>query len=119
MKKLLLLSGLLFTVGCADTALLGYENIHYRPIQEKNVSVYYGIIPQNCQQIGMTILTVSLFSGNLEKEIGELRTEAAKIGGNYVNIDSYRYTAGVGNAQAYHMTGTIYRCPDSRPKYEE
>ena len=116
MKKLLLLSCLIFTVGCADTALLGYENTYYRPIQEKSVAVYYGVVPQNCQQIGMTILTASLFSGNLEKEINELREEAAKIGGNYVNINDYHYNAGAFNAKAYHMTGVIYRCQSSNSK---
>lgn len=96
--------------GCADTALLGYDKAYYKPIPEKNVAVYYDYVPQNCQQIGMTVLTSSPFSGSLKKEIDELREEAAKIGGNHVKINSYAYNAAIFNARAYHMTGVIYRC---------
>ncbi len=110
MEKLFLLSGLMLLAGCADTALLGHENTHYQPIAKKEVDVYHGIVPQNCQQIGMTVLTISPFSGNLKKEIDELREEAAEIGGNYVNIETYKYVAGFFSSNAWHMTGTIYRC---------
>ena len=110
MKKTFLLSGMLLLVGCADTALLGYQNSHYQPISKQNVAVYYNLEPSNCQQIGMTILTQSQFSGSLEKEIEELREEAAKIGGNYVSINQYQYLAGPFSSKAYHMTGIIYYC---------
>ena len=89
------MSGLFILSGCADTALLGYDKTYYNPVPEGDVAVYYDYIPQNCQQIGMTILTISPWSGSLQKEIRELREEAAKIGGNCVNIRNYSYSAGL------------------------
>lgn len=117
MKKILILSELLLLSGCADTALLGYEDSYFLPTSEKDITVYYDSVPQNCKQIGMTVLTVSPFWGNLKKEIQELREEAAKIGGNHVNIQNYTYFSGLFSANAYHMTGTIYRCQKQVQKY--
>ncbi len=109
MKKILTLTMFIFLTSCADTAILGYK---------KNIGVFYEQPPQNCQQIGMTILSYSYYTGNLEKEINELRDEAAKIGGNYVNISSYAYEASILRARAQHMTGTIYYCP-TRNKFSK
>ena len=107
LKKFFVVFGLLLT-GCgADTALLGYENAQYYPVRKKDVAVYYDFIPQNCPQIGMTVLTVG---GYLEEKISELRENAAKIGGNFVNIINFHYNAGYFNSNVDHITGVIYRC---------
>jgi len=105
MKKLFLLFSLCFISACADTVSLGYAN---------DVGVFYNTQPQNCQQIGMVLLSSGPFTSVLESEMERLREHTKEMGGNYVDIKNYDYQAGLTTFNTNHMTAVVYQCPEKK-----
>ncbi len=105
MKKLSLLVLLLGLSACYDAVQLGYAD---------NIGVFYNSRPQNCQQVGMTLLSSGIWTSHLESEIERLREVANQMQGNYVDIQNYDYQAGLTTFNTNHMTAVIYRCPDKK-----
>ena len=107
-KKIFLISELLLLAGCVDTAMLGHPNDHYPTTSADQVEVRYNTKPSaSCTQIAITIPPLG---STLKESIDLLRTEAAKVGGTYVNIAHLGYTANWSGPSQKSVIGVVYRC---------
>ena len=108
MKKLFLLFCLILS-GCYDSARLGYLHEYYPPQNWMNVDVFYSVVPDSCDQIG---ISTSPVEGYLNGVVQSLRKEAADMGANHVNIVSIVYTGGLFGSGQKMVLATFYLCKD-------
>ena len=107
MKKSLLC--LLFLSACASTDIGMLKEIEVEPVQRdvQDVTVMMkATVPENCKQISMAITDPM---GDLKDIIRSFKEEAAKVGANFVNVDTLGYVTEMSDSKKY-ASAVIYVC---------
>ena len=107
MKKSLLC--LLFLSACASTDVGLFKETDVAPVQidVQDVEVMMKApVPSNCRQISMAITDPM---GDVKDIIRSLKEEAAKVGGNFVNVETLGYVPEMRASDKY-ASAVIYVC---------
>jgi hypothetical protein len=91
-NKLLFIISLIFLPGCATFHSASYfDNGTYSPTEPKSVKIFYTIPPRNFVKIG-EVSASGAPASNVDNMIEKLKTEAAKMGGDAILLEtSYTY----------------------------
>lgn len=107
MKKVLVLMLLLSACASVDVGMLKETDVKPVETDVQNVKVMMKApVPENCKQISMAITDPM---NSMQDIIRSLREETAKVGGNFVNVDTLGYVTEVKDSEKY-ASAVIYVC---------
>lgn len=98
---------LLAACGTKQVALLSQQEESYPELETADVQILsHAQAPQNCKQISVIITNPQK---DVDHILTELRENAAKVGGNWVTIDSMGYMSNSDSENKYAVA-TVYVC---------